>query len=210
MAVHVQVDEKARIVIDFWQSEKGQKREFLTVRRFYLKQDKWLPDPKNGVYFTVENWQALIPKLREMIYYKTAPPGLLHLNPTKSGRLLRIRGEARRTIFEEGMTMKVLLTKRQVEATPMALDNHLMGDKQDRLALWLTKGMVQAARNARGILSLLVKKERKKMKEDELIGKLVKDYRLNDDALLVCVILEDGTEIRPQMSRGGEYYLETE
>lgn len=106
--------------------------------------------------------------------------------------------------------MKVLLTKRQVEATPMALDNHLMGDKQDRLALWLTKGMVQAARNARGILSLLVKKERKKMKEDELIGKLVKDYRLNDDALLVCVILEDGTEIRPQMSRGGEYYLETE
>jgi hypothetical protein len=47
------------------------------------------------------------------------------------------------------------------------------------------------------------------MKEDELIGKLVKDYRLGNNDLLICVILEDGTEIKPQMSRTGEYYLET-
>ncbi len=46
------------------------------------------------------------------------------------------------------------------------------------------------------------------MGEDELIGKLVKDYRLNEDDLLVCVILEDGTEIKPQLSKGGEVFLD--
>jgi hypothetical protein len=62
------------------------------VRRFYLKQDKWLPDPKNGVYFTVENWQALIPKLREMIYYKTAPPGSPPFESDKEGKTFEDQG----------------------------------------------------------------------------------------------------------------------
>lgn len=46
------------------------------------------------------------------------------------------------------------------------------------------------------------------MKEDELIGKLVKDYRLNDDDRLICVILEDGTEIQPGLTKSGEYCLQ--
>lgn len=48
----------------------------------------------------------------------------------------------------------------------------------------------------------------RKMKEDELIGKLVKDYRLNDDDRLICVILEDGTEIQPGLTKSGEYCLQ--
>ncbi len=58
--------------------------------------------------------------------------------------------------------MKVDLTHRQAEAILIAMDNHLMGDKQDRLGLWLTKGMVQAAANARGILSYSLRKRGRK------------------------------------------------
>ncbi len=47
------------------------------------------------------------------------------------------------------------------------------------------------------------------MKEDELVGKSVKDYRLNEEDQLVCLILEDGTEIKPNLSKGGEIYLDT-
>ena len=45
------------------------------------------------------------------------------------------------------------------------------------------------------------------MKEDELIGKLVKDYRLNEDEELVAIILEDGTEIQPSFSMIGNACL---
>ncbi len=53
--------------------------------------------------------------------------------------------------------MKIIFTRKQAEAVVLALDNHLMGDREDRLGLWLTRGMVQAAVNARGILSCALK-----------------------------------------------------
>jgi hypothetical protein len=58
--------------------------------------------------------------------------------------------------------MKVFFTRKQAEAILWALDNHLDGDKYDRMAIWLTDGMIRAARNARGILSCALKRRGKK------------------------------------------------
>ena len=86
MAIDVMLDAKGKITLDFWKSEKGGKKEFLTMRRFYLKQGKWFPDPKNGVYFPIEAWEAAIPKLKEMIYYKMAPAGAPPFESDKEGK----------------------------------------------------------------------------------------------------------------------------
>mgnify|MGYP005844401319 FL=1 len=73
MAVEIMVGKNAKIVLDFWTSSKG--IEYLTARMFYgnLK-GNWFPS-KNGMYLRVKQWDAIIPKIRELIYYKTAPPG---------------------------------------------------------------------------------------------------------------------------------------
>jgi hypothetical protein len=74
MAIEVEIDSKSKIVLDFWVSP--QKKEYLTARKFFPgKEGQWFPDPKNGVYFPIETWEAMIPKLKEMIYYKNAPAG---------------------------------------------------------------------------------------------------------------------------------------
>ncbi len=87
MAIEVKTGEKEKIILDFWTSSKGKQREFLTARRFYANREgKWFPDPKNGCYFTIENWNQLIPKLRDLIYYKTAPPGAPPFESDKEGK----------------------------------------------------------------------------------------------------------------------------
>ena len=45
------------------------------------------------------------------------------------------------------------------------------------------------------------------MKEDELIGKKVQDYNLDDNNNLICLILEDGIEIQPGITKTGEFCL---
>jgi hypothetical protein len=74
MAIDVELGGKAKVVLDFWKSNKG--REYLTARRFYLGKDgRWYPQKSNGMFLQPEEWEAMIPKLKEMIYYKNAPAG---------------------------------------------------------------------------------------------------------------------------------------
>ncbi len=90
MAVDVMIGEKYKVSLDFWTSTKGAKREFLTMRQFYLNRDgKWLPNPKNGVHFSVEEWNQIIPKLREMIYYKESLPGAPPFESEKEGETFK-------------------------------------------------------------------------------------------------------------------------
>jgi hypothetical protein len=88
------IDGKGKIMLDFYKSEKGGKKEYLTMRKFYSKQGKWFPDPKNGVYFPIEAWEIVIPKLREMIYYKTAPAGAPPFESDEEGKTFEDREEA--------------------------------------------------------------------------------------------------------------------
>ncbi len=74
MAIDVELNGKAKVVLDWWKSDKG--REYLTARRFYAGKDgKWYPQKSNGMFLQPEEWEAMIPKLQEIIYYKNAPAG---------------------------------------------------------------------------------------------------------------------------------------
>ena len=76
MATDVILEGNAKIVLDFWTSTKGKKNEYLTARRFYGGRDgKFYPQKTNGMYLSIEDWEAMIEKVKEMIYYKTAPSG---------------------------------------------------------------------------------------------------------------------------------------
>jgi hypothetical protein len=85
MAIDVKVGDRAKIVLDFWVSDKG--NEYLTTRRFYGNRDgKWFPQKGNGMYLAIEEWNSIIPKLKEMIYYKTAPAGSPPFEPEEEGK----------------------------------------------------------------------------------------------------------------------------
>ena len=74
MPIDVQTGNKAKIVLDFWVSDKG--NEYLTARRFYSNREgKWFPQKNNGMYLTVEEWNSISPNLKELIYYKTTSAG---------------------------------------------------------------------------------------------------------------------------------------
>jgi len=92
MAIEVKIDAKSKIVLDFWVSKNG--AEYLTLRKFYPgKGDQWFPDPKNGVYFPIETWEAVIPRIQEMIYFKRNPAGNL---PSEEGKRENAEGEGPR------------------------------------------------------------------------------------------------------------------
>ena len=85
MAIEVKIDAKSKIVLDFWVSKNG--AEYLTARKFYPgKEGQWFPDPKNGVYFPIETWEVVIPKIQEMIYFKKNPGGGPPSDEGKAGK----------------------------------------------------------------------------------------------------------------------------
>ncbi len=93
MAIDVMIGNRKKIILDWWTSNKG--HEYLTVREFSGSKDgeKWFPNLKNGCHFSLESWEAMIPKLREMIYYKTAPPGAPPFGSDEEGKTFEDRKE---------------------------------------------------------------------------------------------------------------------
>jgi len=71
MAIEVQAGKGAKVVLDWWRSSGG--NEYLTARMFTGKDDKWYPHKTNGVFFSAEVWEEILPKIREMIHYKMNP-----------------------------------------------------------------------------------------------------------------------------------------
>ena len=95
MAIEVMTGEKNKIALDFYISKKAKNKEFLTVRRFYKDRNgKWWPEKTNGMYLVVEEWNAIIPKLKEMIFYKTAPAGSPPFESDEEGKTFEDREEA--------------------------------------------------------------------------------------------------------------------
>ena len=73
--IEVLIDDRAKIVLSWWTNDKG--KEYLSARMFKGNgKGQWFPQGKNGVTFSAEAWEALIPKIKEMLFYRSNPDGI--------------------------------------------------------------------------------------------------------------------------------------